>query len=199
MAYPPKGTHNVGRPDPTSPDGWRGYTCAHCGIQISGAVVGTWEQTVWLICTNCGEGSVKTNAGIIYPSVPFGPKVEALPPAVAEAYTESRTCMAGGAYTACELMCRKILMHVAAEKGAKPGLAFAAYLDYLEKAGHITATMKPWVDLIREHGNQSTHELPSPDQARAESTVMFTAELLRLVYEIPALAQKYAPPRPAAP
>ncbi|EEF78683.1 hypothetical protein MDMS009_2856 [Methylophaga thiooxydans DMS010] len=32
------------------------------------------------------------------------------------------------AYTAAELICRKILMHVAADKGADEGKSFAAYL-----------------------------------------------------------------------
>jgi hypothetical protein len=51
--------------------------------------------------------------------------------------------------------------------------------------------MKAWVDLIRKRGNLATHELPATDQQRAESTVMFTAELLRLVYEMEHMARRY--------
>jgi hypothetical protein len=58
--------------------------------------------------------------------------------------------------------------------------------------------MKGWVGLIREHGNRATHRLEAPDQGRAESTLMFTAELLRLVYEMEHLARKYSP-APATP
>ncbi len=101
--------------------------------------------------------------------------------------------MGVGAFTATELLCRKILMHVAADKGANPGEPFAAYLDFLEKAGYVTPPMKGWVDLIRRHGNLAAHELPAPDQQRAESTLMFTAELLRLVYEMEYMAKRYTP------
>ncbi len=107
--------------------------------------------------------------------------------------------MSVGGFTAAELVCRKILMHVAVEKGAKEGKSFASYITHLEAAGYVTPPMKPWVDLIRQHGNDSTHELDPPDAQRAESTVMFTAELLRLTYEMEHLASRYGPPseRPA--
>jgi hypothetical protein len=51
--------------------------------------------------------------------------------------------------------------------------------------------MRSWVDLIRRHGNQATHEIAAPDVQRAESTVMFTVELLRLMYEMEFLARKF--------
>jgi hypothetical protein len=47
--------------------------------------------------------------------------------------------------------------------------------------------------LIRQHGNKSTHKLDSPEKERAQSTVMFTAELLRLVYEMEYMANKFTP------
>ena len=97
------------------------------------------------------------------------------------------------AYTAAELICRKILMHVSVEKGAKEGESFASYISYLEKQGYVTPPMKPWVDIIRMHGNASTHQLEAPSQGRAKSTVMFTAELLRLTYEMEYMANKFIP------
>jgi Domain of unknown function (DUF4145) len=107
--------------------------------------------------------------------------------------------MSVNAYTSSELICRKILMHVAVEKGAQEGDSFSTYLDYLEQKDYITATMKPWVDLIRQHGNVSTHRLAAADRARAESTTMFTAELLRIVYEMPYIASKYGVAQPTTP
>ena len=85
-------------------------------------------------------------------------------------------------------------MHVASEKGAKEGDTFASYLEFLEGIGYVTPPMKPWVDLIRKHGNLATHKLQPPDKERVESTLMFTSELLRLVYEMEFLAQKYVSP-----
>lgn len=101
--------------------------------------------------------------------------------------------MSINAFTASELICRKILMHVAVDKGAKEGEPFNTYLEALESLGYITPPMRTWVDLIRKHGNDSTHKLEPPDKVRAESTVMFTAELLRIIYEMDHMASKYVP------
>jgi Domain of unknown function (DUF4145) len=125
--------------------------------------------------------------------VSAGPTLEGLPADVAAAYEESRRAFGVNAFTSTELVCRKILMHVAVDKGAKTGKPFVDYLDHLAAAGYVTPPMRPWVDLIRTHGNESTHELPSPTRERAEGTLMFTAELLRLSYEMAFLAEKYAP------
>ena len=81
------------------------------------------------------------------------------------------------------LVCRKILMNVAVEKGASEGKTFVDYIDHMVKTGHITVTMKKWVDKIRENGNDATHEIPSPDFITAWTTLEFTALLLKNVYE----------------
>jgi len=81
-------------------------------------------------------------------------------------------------------MCRKILMHIAVDKGAKEGQTFVFYLDHLAEKGYITPPMKAWTTQIRANGNQSTHELDAPDAARATNTLTFTAMLLVLVYEM---------------
>ncbi len=114
------------------------------------------------------------------------------------AYDEARRCMSVNAFTSAELMCRKILMHVAVEKGAKEGATFESYLDHLKKAGYVTPPMEAWTDLIRKHGNKATHRLDTTDRKRAESTLMFTAELLRLIYEMDHVARRYTGP-PAGP
>ena len=175
---------------------WYSYTCGYCNTKISGAVVcGYYPSPIhtikWLLCPNCGDGSVLALDGNVYPGVPFGPNIEGLPDNILEAYKEARSCMSVNAFTSCELICRKILMHVAVEKGANEGDSFINYLSYLEGKGFITPPMKNWVDLIRQHGNKATHLLESPDKKRAESTIMFTAELLRLIYEMEHISKKY--------
>lgn len=185
---------NTYKADGTTDDAWHGYVCGHCGTKVSGAVIGRYNdgRTFWLMCPECERGSVYTN-GSVFPGLVFGPELQGLPAEVAAAYAEARRCMSVNAFTASELICRKILMHVAADKGAKGGDSFAAYLGHLETAGYITPPMKKWVDIIRKHGNDSTHNLTPPDKGRAESTVMLTAELLRVVYEMEHMAAKYVP------
>jgi Domain of unknown function (DUF4145) len=194
------GHKNIGRYDGSNSSSWETYVCGHCGVKVTGAVaagyvwtdsLGNNRRNQWLLCTNCFRPSAKLEDNI-FPGISFGPILQGLPSDVEESYEEARCCMKVNAYTAAELICRKILMHVAVEKGAKEGKSFAEYLSHLEAQGYITPPMKGWVDLIRKNGNESTHKLDSPDEKRAKSTVMFTAELLRLTYEMEFLANQYA-------
>ena len=194
------GHKSISHHDGSTQDAWLTYTCGHCNTQVTGAVVSTFNHDSagvqkwvrWLLCPNCVYGSVQTR-GQIYPGLPFRPLLEGLPPNVQEAYSEARRCMEVDSFTAAELICRKILMHVAVEKGAKEGAPFTTYLSHLENSGYVTPPMKGWVDLIRQHGNEATHKLASPSRERAESTVMFTGELLRLIYEMEFMSKKFAP------
>jgi hypothetical protein len=92
------------------------------------------------------------------------------------------------------MMCRKILMHVAVDKGADKGQTFAGYLTYLQDKGYVSPVMAAWVDLIRRHGNEAVHDLPEVTEERGRSTLIFTEQLLRMTYEMDALAQRFAPP-----
>ena len=132
--------------------------------------------------------------GKIWPGARFGPVVEGLPDDVKEAYQEARDCLSVSATTAAELICRKILMHIAVDKGADEGKAFAFYIDFLEQQGFVTPPMRGWVILIKNHGNEATHRLPKPERKRAEGTLVFTAQLLRTVYEMGHLASQFNPP-----
>jgi len=147
------------------------------------------DGVVWLQCTNCTEGTVQSRDGATYPPPIPGGGVTALPAEIERVYGESRACFAVGAFTACELMCRKILMHLAVDvAGAQPGDTFTAYVDALEDQGYITTGLKPVVDTIRGRGNAATHELPASTEGEARTTLTIVEHLLRSLYEIPGLA-----------
>jgi len=191
-----EGHKGIKRLDGSTQDSWYPYRCARCERDVSGAVVAKatsgGEVVRWLQCPSCGDGTVQRIDGNIYPGVAFGVKLEGLPEEVEVAYAEARNCMGVDAYGACELACRKILMCVAVEKGAKEGESFSSYLTYLGQKGFITEAMMGWVEIIRENGNKATHKIEKVERERAESTIMFTAELLRIVYEMEFMATKYA-------
>lgn len=191
-----KGHRYIEKPDGSSDDSWYPYKCSKCERDISGAVVAramdeAGNYVRWLQCTICGDGAVQMADQNVYPAVSFGVKLEGLPDEIEVAYKEARDCIGVGAYGACELVCRRILMCVAVEKGAKEGQSFSDYLTYLGKEGFITDAMKGWVEIIRKNGNKAAHEIDRVEQKRAESTIMFTAELLRIVYEMEFMAEKY--------
>lgn len=60
-------------------------------------------------------------------------------------------------------------------------------------AGYVTPLMRAWVDRIRAHGNQATHDLDPPSRDRAESTLTFTAQMLKNTYGMEYLVKKHAP------
>ena len=175
------------------------YRCGHCGRENSGRVVSiyhtdknkTTPRIKFMLCTSCADGSVWIMPDKVIPGISPGEKLEGLPTEVNEAYEEARKCFAINSYTACELLCRKILMHIAVDKGAAEGKSFKFYLDFLETKGYITPSIKSWVDIIRKNGNDSTHKLETPSKERAENTFMFTMQLLRIIYEMEYKANKY--------
>ncbi|MEV0586326.1 DUF4145 domain-containing protein [Nonomuraea sp. NPDC050310] len=136
---------------------------------------------------------------VIVPGSSPGSSLQGLPRSVDDAWGEARSSLGAGCYTASEIMCRKILMYVAVDKGEPAGKTFAHYLSALETQGYITPPMKTWVDKIRLHGNEANHELPTPDKKRAEMTLGFTEQLLRIVYEMEHLAKAYTKAMAAPP
>jgi len=164
---PFQGHRSIAKPDGSTRDAWFEFVCGHCHTKVSGAVIAYCGAdpdglTRWLLCPECNKGSVVDRSGKISPGTLFGPSLIGLPPRINEAYEQARRSMSVSAFTGCELICRKILMHVAVEKGAKEGESFAGYLAFLEQQGYVTPPMKPWVEVIRRHGNQATHELDEP-------------------------------------
>jgi hypothetical protein len=138
------------------------------------------------------------NQAELAPAALIGENIDGLPGDVRAAYEEARKTAGVAAYTSSELMCRKILMHIAVDKGADEGKTFVAYLDFLKSTGYVTPPMAPWVDLIRSHGNESTHRLQPASRERAMNTLAFTAQLLKLVYEMDHRAQQFVTPGPTA-
>ena len=174
------------------------YKCGHCDRHVSGRVVTIYSRAQhqiedpliqFMICPSCIKGSIWAEGKII-PGTKPGEKLEGLPEEIEAAYQEARSCFSINAFTACELICRKILMHVGVDKGAEEGQSFVSYLDYIEEKGYITPIIKEWADLIRKIGNQSTHKLIPPDENRTNATLMFTMELLRIIYEMQHVASK---------
>lgn len=146
----------------------------------------------YLLCPSCAHASVwHQDTGDIIPGGLPGRKIEGLPETVESVYEEARKCFSVGAYTASELLCRKIIMNVAVEKNADGNKSFKYYITYLSGNHYIHPDIMDWADKIRKNGNESTHEIDSPDKKRAHSTLDFTRVLLEIIYAMPKLAEQY--------
>lgn len=190
----------------------RSIVCGHCGQGVSADVVlqktvtrnvdgiPTHDSVDWLQCPNCRDGSVKTVGGAVYPAAPAGRAVDHLPADVEQAWREGRTAHNVAAYTAAEMMFRKILMHVAVDKtGAEPGARFAEYVDRLASANLIVPALRPVVDQVRHRGNEANHGLPASTEQDSRQTMAITEHLLSVVYELPAMVNPPAPEPPETP
>jgi hypothetical protein len=173
-------------------------TCGSCGLGVAAEIIlgdAVPGYVAWLRCPNCDEGSVKLKNGAVYPTAPAGGSVNHLPVDVDTAWREVRTSHAVAAYTASEMMCRKILMHLAVDKaGATPGKKFVDYIDALDAAGYMAPGMKPVVDTVRKRGNVANHELPASGEQESLTTMAVTEHLLRTIYELPGLVPSASTP-----
>lgn len=168
------------------------FVCGYCGTDTTPSRgwdtdSASGDQGFVLICSYCNRPSfVEThNRDVIRttPSTILGDEIVGLPDDVQVLYNEARKCTSINAYTSAVLACRKILMHVAVEKGAKEGKNFIEYVDFLAQNNYIPPDGREWVDHIRSKANEANHEIAVMGLSEADDLISFTEMLLRLVYE----------------
>lgn len=174
----------------------RKWKCGHCGVAVGSNLGyeaydddGSFVAGRLYVCPSCEQPTYVGGFSQVPPSLSL-PDVEGLPPSVEAAYGEIARALSAEAYTACVLMCRKLLMHVGVDQGAGENRSFRYYVDYLFEKGIIPSNAKEWVDRIRERGNEATHELTVFTGGEAEEMAEFTVMLLRIVYEFPYKVRK---------
>jgi len=194
------GTNNHTIDDPKA---WTTVDCPQCdgGTQmlvVAAIVDGNYnlkdDSTLWLRCVNCYKGAMLDGAtGVVYP--PIRPLSEplGLPAIDAAIWNEVRSCLGVGAYAAAVMLCRKLLFHIAVAHGLPEKKAndrapsFYEAVDHLQAEGLITPKMRPWVDRIKDVGNDANHEVSPISQQVAGDVAVFTEQLLKLAYEMDAL------------
>lgn len=171
-----------------SPNKARTWTCGYCGAVTGndrGYEYNAKEDTGIVICGACGRPTFfeKDNHT---PAVAFGMPIGNLPDDLSTLYDDARNCMIVKAFTASVLVCRKILMHIAAEHGAETEKkSFQYFVNYLLEARVITERFKTWVDRIRTRSNEANHELVVMSSNDATDILLFVEMLLKVLYEYP--------------
>lgn len=138
----------------------------------------------WMRCPVCGDGILITKDGRTHPPASELPIIDGLQPAVEAMWNEIRIVYASGSATATEMLCQKLLMHIAVDKGAHPseGASFAEYVDALIESGEVTNSMKPVLESIRTRGNRANHDIALSTPEDAKQTAGLTRLLLEVVY-----------------
>ena len=184
--------------------GWRGrqevapfsYTCGHCGNVVSSEKGyklghhqdGSGSQVGCLyICPHCGCPTYQDQSGGLVPDAPFGSSVADVPEDITSLYEEARRCTSNGSYTACVLLCRKLLMHIGVEKEAEENKPFLYYVGYLADQGYVPPNGKHWVDHIRRKGNEANHDIRVMNRDDVKELLVFLEMLLKFIYEFPSM------------
>lgn len=169
------------------------YSCGHCGREVAsehGTVTAHMASGVSpgmiRICPSCNRPSYLSTEGEQFPGPLPGKSVEELPGEVEHVYMEARRAMAASAYTASVLTARKLLMHVAVDKGAETGKPFVHYVEFLKNAGYVPPNGDGWIDYIRRRANEENHEIVAATPEDAGGLLVLAESLLRNIYELPA-------------
>ena len=131
-------------------------------------------------CPQCCKGSVQDDDTKI-PSQTF-PNVDGLPVGIASLYDETRASFRAQTYTGCEMLCNKILMNTAVDKGAKLDQSFATYVKYLVDRGYVPPALKDMITAVKDNGVVAAHEIDPSGRERAEYVLEFTRCTLYTVY-----------------
>jgi len=169
----------------------RQYRCGHCGSLVA-SDFGFADRNkygdadaVIMICPHCAKPTY-FDGYVQVPGVAPGNEISHLPQDIESLYGEARRCIAVGADTSAVLTCRKLLMHLAVERGAGQDLSFIKYVEYLAGQGYVPPDGQPWVDHIRKKGNEATHEIVLMSDEDAVELISFVEMLLKFMYEFPA-------------
>lgn len=168
--------------------GVRQFRCGYCGLNVAndkGYLNHEHHSRRIYPCPNCDRPTFFDEDNRQFPGVTPGNEVQHLPEHLGKLYREARSCCSVSAFTASVLASRKMLMNIAVHQGAKAGLSFVKYVQYLADNGFIPPNGKGWVDHIRKKGNEATHEIALMTQADANELVAFTEMLLKFIYEFP--------------
>ena len=168
------------------------YDCGYCSRPTSSSKgMQTDGGNLFIrICPTCNGPTFFGINEQQWPGPQAGRTVSGLSEGVEAIYAEARRCSAN-AFTASVMLCRKILMHVAVEKGAGKGLKFAEYVKWLIAERYAPKGAETWLTYVRNRANEANHEIVLMKKDDAVGVLRFTEALLRDVYELGELVPKW--------
>ena len=174
----------------------KSFICGYCGNKVASDrgykigqhTDGSGNQSGGIyICPNCQGPNFCDPRNVWHPGEAFGRAVKNVPESLNDLYEEARICHKENCFTGSVLLCRKMLMNIGVQQGAKENLSFVKYVDYLSEKGFIPPNGKKWVDHIRKKGNEATHEIKTMEESDSKDLVTFTEMMLMFLYEFPSM------------
>lgn len=167
------------------------FVCGYCNSAISSDKAYTAHPPSYstrnphiYICHVCNKPTFVWGEKTT-PAAALGNPVDKLPADIEAIYSEIRYSTSVNSYTAAVLAARKLLMHIAVEKGAEAGKKFVTYVNYLESNHYTPPNSTSWVDKIRQLGNEANHEIVIMTKDDALLIIKFLEMLMKFIYEFP--------------
>ncbi|MAE05337.1 MAG: hypothetical protein CMH76_03280 [Nitrospinae bacterium] len=91
--------------------------------------------------------------------------------------------MGVNAYALAVMGCRKILMAIAVQEGAKEGENYLFYVDHIAEMGLVPPRAKGMLDKVRKLGNAENHKIAMATQEEAVELLQFLEMILKINYE----------------
>lgn len=110
---------------------------------------------------------------------------EKWPPELEQLFDEAAKAYAAGAFTACALVCRKVLMACACQEGDTDGKHFADYVDYITNTVLTFPKAKDSIDKIRGIGNEANHKIRFVSRDDARRAMSIVSYMLTTIYSLP--------------
>ena len=165
------------------------YRCGYCGVDVAsqeGLHTSGYAAYICL-CPQCNVPTFFSAVGTQIPGPLLGGNVGGLQTDVEKLYKEARLCITVDSFTGAVMLCRKILMNVSVEKGAKEGLHFVEYVKWLVNEGYAPKGSQEWVEYIKDRGNDANHQIIPMAKEDAIAILGLTEQLLRNMFELPGL------------
>ena len=163
------------------------YRCGHCDANICVEKGGLHNPGQYYLanCYRCHVPTIFTRNNKQYPPSRLPITVKGLPEDIGEVYKEVKDCLVIGAWTATNMLARKLLMNVAVDKGAEQNKVFSYYVDWMGNSEWNTTGLKLGLARIKNKGNEANHEIKEVSKEDVEEIFELLTMFLRLVYEFP--------------
>lgn len=173
------------------------YVCGVCGNNTNGRIICDMLRmhdnaiVSWCVCT-CEklEPSILIEKdGQMITQLPNACEFKCQsewPPELSALFSEAIKAYAAGAFTACTMVCRKLLMSCACHKGADDDKKFAYYVEYITNQVLTYPPAQKAIDAIREIGNEANHEIAFVGADDAKRAMKIVTYMLNTIYSFPA-------------
>lgn len=173
---------------------YRSFLCGACGREVTGRILCDVKRPdgatlIWCMCPQKDPTVIVEKDGAVVSQFPHPNQYHAnskWPSDVRALYEEAAKSFSAGAYTACAMVCRKLLMVTACAEGDSEGKSFLEYVDYITNKVLNFPRAKTHIDRIRVIANDATHKIAFVAQSDAQTAIEVVTYMLDTIYPLPA-------------